>query len=283
MLAASSAACSSDRVLDEHLAGWQSQHDAQTHAFAHDSFALNRRASAEADTPARSGVLQWPDYADPMLATATQTRAVHQAQGRALVLDRFLAHMRADPDVGATEAWIGGEVGAIKAAADAVGAEIAALANAFAGPLAMSEDTFRRVANAAAEEGRVRGEALQLADLRRTAGNYFRRLGYDERTLAFDRGDGSVPVPDLRLVADVERRLGWAGLRQAILQPRTCARPETVVTCAPAPAGTAPPVVAQDQPLAVPPLDRSILPGDNVRWSDPRLRAPDLLKRRPGW
>ncbi len=162
-------------------------------------------------------------------------------------------------------------------------AETAAVAGAFDGPLAMNEETFRRVAGAAAREGRVRGEALQLADLRRTAGNYFRRLGYDERTLAFDRGDRSAPVPDERLVASVEGRLGWAGLRHAILQPRTCTQAGMSVSCAPAPADAGPVVLTEGEELAPPPLDPSILPGDNIRWSEPRVRATDLLKRRPGW
>ena len=77
----------------------------------------------------------------------------------------------------------------------------------------MSEESFGRITRAAAAEGRVRGEAMQLADLRRTAANYFRRLGYDKGTLAFDRGDGTAPAPDERLLAGVDGRLGWPGLR----------------------------------------------------------------------
>ncbi len=95
LLAAVVAGCASAPVADEHLAGWQGEHDAQTHTFAHDSFALNREASEEAARLARSGSLRWPDYAEPILRTATRSRAVHQAQGRALVLERFLARMRA--------------------------------------------------------------------------------------------------------------------------------------------------------------------------------------------
>lgn len=282
-LLAATAACSSDPVLDEHLAGWQSQHDAQTHAFAHDNFALSRQADAEAGTLARSGVLEWRHYAEPLLATATRSRAVHQAQGRAVVLERFLAHMRGDPGVDSTEAWFAREIELVRAAADEAGAGTAAVSRGFGQAQAMSEDTFRRVATAAAREGTVRGEALELADLRRTAGNYFRRRGFDKRTLAFDRDDAAAPVPDERLVADVERHLGWAGLRQVILEPRTCVRPETVVMCAPAAPGTAPPLVAPEELEAEPPPERSFLPGENLRWSEPRLRAPDLLKRRPGW
>lgn len=282
-LATAAAGCSSTSVVDDHLAGWQREHDAQTHAFAHDSFALNRQASEEAARLAGSGSLLWADYAEPMLRTATRSRAVHQAQGRAVALERFLTLMRTDPDAATTEAWFAERVRATEAAADEAAAETAAVAGAFDRPLPISEDTFRRVAAAAAREGRVRGEALQLADLRRTAGNYFRRRGYDERTLAFDRGDGSEPVPDERLVASVESRLGWAGLRQAILRPRTCAQAEAEVTCAPEPPGTGPVVITEGEGLAPPPLDPSILPGDNIRWSEPRMRSTDLLKRRPGW
>lgn len=277
------AACSSTAVLDEHLVGWQGEHDQQTHDFAHQSFALNRQLSSQADAVASSRALNWSHYAEPMLQTATRSRTVHEAQGRALVLERFLAHMHADPDVGATEEWFTGQVRAIEAEADAAAAETAAVTGTFAAPLAMGEDAFRGVAAAAAREGRVRGEALQLADLRRTAGNYFRRLGYDERTLAFDRGDGATPVPDEHLIAGVDRRLGWAALRQSILEPRTCTTVEARVHCAPVPAGTAPPVVAQDQEVVTPPPPRSILPGDTNRWSEPKVRAPDLLERRPGW
>lgn len=275
-------ACSSAPNLDAHLAGWQAEHDAATHAFAHESFTLNRQAGAQAQRLARSGAVDWPAYAEPMLRTATQSRTVHQAQGRALVLERFLEHMRASPELGATEGWFAGEVRALEDAAEAAGGETAAETRALAGPLPMSEETFRRIAAAVAREGRVRGEALQLAELRRTASNYFRRLGYDKRTLAFDRGDGAATVADERLLAGVDARLGWAELRQAILQPRSCGREAAAVICTPSPAGMPPPV-AEDEPLTPPPPQRSVLPGDSIRWAEPKVRAPDLLDRRPGW
>lgn len=282
LLASGLSACSSSPAIDGYVAGWQAEHDAQTHAFAHDSFALNRQAEAQAAALARSGALAWPHYAEPLLRTATRSRTVHQAQGRALVLERFLAHMRAAPDVAATEAWFAGQVEAIEAAAAAAGSETAAEVDAFASPMPMSEESFGRITRAAAGEGLVRGEAMQLADLRRSTANYFRRLGYDKGTLAFDRGDGTEPGPDERLHAGVDGRLGWAGLRQAILQPRSCIREAATVTCAPAPAG-APPPVAEDEPLAPPPPQRSLLPGESIRWAEPKVRAPDLLDRRPGW
>lgn len=282
VLASGLSACSSSPAIDGYVAGWQAEHDAQTHAFAHDSFALNRQADAQGAALARSGALAWPHYAEPLLRTATRSRTVHQAQGRALVLERFLAHMRAAPDVAATEHWFAGQVEAIEAAAAAVGSETAAEVRAFASPMSMSEESFGRITRAAAGEGRVRGEAMQLADLRRSTANYFRRLGYDKGTLAFDRGDGTEPGPDERLLAGVDGRLGWAGLRQAILQPRSCIREAATVTCAPAPAG-APPPVAEDEPLAPPPPQRSLLPGESIRWAEPKVRAPDLLDRRPGW
>lgn len=282
LLAGGVSACSSAPSLDAHLAGWQAEHDAATHAFAHESFTLNRRAGAQEERLAGSGALDWPAYAEPMLRTATQSRTLHQAQGRALVLERFLQHMRASSEVGATEGWFAGEVRALEEAAEAAGGETAAEARALAGPLPMSEETFRRVGAAAAREGRVRGEALQLAELRRSASNYFRRLGYDKRTLAFDHGDGTATVADERLLASVDARLGWADLRQAILQPRRCSRQDAAVTCAPSPAGVPPPV-AEDEPLTPPPPQRSVLPGDSIRWAEPKVRAPDLLDRRPGW
>lgn len=275
-------ACSSAPNLDEHLAGWQGEHDAATHAFAHESFTLNRQAEVQAEKLERSGLTDWPQYAEPILRTATRSRTVHQAQGRAMVLERFLAHMRGDPGVEPTEKWFADQVQSIEAAAAASGAETSAAAAAFGSPLTMSEETFRRVVAAAAGEGRVRGEALQLADLRRTAGNYFRRLGYDERTLAFDRGGGKATAPDERLLASVDARSGWPQLRQAILQPRSCSRQASLVTCAPVPAGAPPPVV-EDEPAMAPPPQRSMLPGDSIRWAEPKVRAPDLLDRRPGW
>lgn len=281
LLAGGLSACSSAPNLDAHLAGWQAEHDAATHAFAHDSFALNRQAGAQAERLARSGAVEWPAYAEPMLRTATRSRTVHQAQGRALVLERFLGHMRASPDVGATESWFAGEVRAIEEAAEAAGGETAAEARALSGPLPMSEETFRRIGAAAAREGRVRGEALQLAELRRTASNYFRRLGYDKDALTFDHGDGGTTIADERLLEGVDARLGWAELRQAILQPRSCSRRDAAVTCAPSPAGVPPPVA--EEPLAPPPPQRSVLPGDSIRWAEPKVRAPDLLDRRPGW
>lgn len=231
---------------------------------------------------AGSEALEWRSYADPLLSMATRSRAVHQSQGRALVLDRFMTHMRGNPDVAATEAWFAGAVDAVRAAADEAGAETAAVAKAFAEPLAVSEDAVVRVVTAAGQEGTIRGEALQLGDLRRTAGNYFRRLGYDKRSLAFDRGEAA-PVPDERLVTDVENRLGWAGLRHAVVAARTCTRREATVICAPAPPGTAPEVIPEEQAVAPPLPERSILPGEAIRWFEPKVRAPDLLKRRPGW
>jgi hypothetical protein len=280
LLAIGLAACSSPPI-DEYLAGWQAEHDAQTHAFAHDSFALNREAEAQSAALVRSRSLNWPHYGEPLLRTATRSRTVHQAQGRALVLERFLAHMRTAPDVAATEQWFAGQVQAVEAAAAAAGGETAAVVRAFGSALPMSEESFGRVTRAAAAEGRVRGEAMQLADLRRTAANYFRRLGYDKATLAFDRGDGTGTVADERMLAGVDGRLGWPRLRQAILQPRSCAQEGAVVICAPASDGTPPPVV-EDEPMAPPP-QRSLLPGESIRWAEPKVRAPDLLDRRPGW
>jgi hypothetical protein len=280
LLAIGLAACSSP-AIDEYLGGWQAEHDAQTHAFAHDSFALNREAEAQAAALARSGSLNWPHYAEPLLKTATRSRTIHQAQGRALVLERFLAHVRTAPDVAATEQWFAGEGRAVEAAAAAAGGETAAEVRAFGSALPISEESFARLTRAAATEGRVRGQAMQLADLRRSAANYFRRLGYDKDTLALDRGNGAGPAADERLQASVDGRLGWAGLRQAIQQPRSCAREEAAVTCAPAP-GNTPPAVAEDEPMALPP-QRSLLPGESIRWAEPKVRAPDLLDRRPGW
>jgi predicted outer membrane protein len=280
LLAIGLAACSSPPI-DEYLTGWQAEHDAQTHAFAHDSFALNREAGAQAAALARSRSLNWPHYAEPLLRTATRSRTIHQAQGRALVLERFLAYMRTAPDVAAAEQWFAGQVQAVEAAATATGDDTAAEVRAFGAPLPMSEESFGRVTRAAATEGRVRGEAMQLADLRRTAANYFRRPGYDKGMLTFNRVDWPETVPDERLLANVDSRLGWAELRQAILQPRSCAPEGAAVTCATAPGGTPPPV-AEDEPMAPPP-QRSLLPGESIRWAEPKVRAPDLLDRRPGW
>lgn len=283
LLAAAVAACTSTPVLEDHLAGWQGERDAQKHAFAHQSFALNRELNAQASTPAPAEALQWPRHAAPMLETATQARAVHQAEGRALVLERLLTHMRGDPSVAETEAWFAGETGAIEAAADAAGTETAAVAATFAEPLALNEGTLRRVSATAAREGRIRGEAFQLTGLRRSAGNYFRRLGYDKSALAFAADEAGGPAPEQRLMSSVDNRLGWAALREAILQPRTCERTEATVTCAPDPAGGAPLPDGPAQDVAPPARERTILPGESIRWSEPKVRAPDLLDRRPGW
>jgi hypothetical protein len=281
LLAIGVSACSSAPAIDDYLAGWQAEHDAEIHAFAHDSFVLNRQAEAQGRALARSGALAWPHYAEPLLRTATRSRTVHQAQGRALVLERFLAHMRASPEAAATGRWFAGEVEAVETAAAQAGAKTAAEVRALASALPMTEESFGRIVRPAAEEGRVLGEAMQLADLRRSASNYFRRLGYDKETLGFARGDETATVADERLLAGVNGRLGWTGLRQALLQPRSCVRDAAGVTCAPAPAGAPPPEV-DDEPLTPPP-QRSLLPGESIRWAEPKVRAPDLLDRRPGW
>lgn len=223
LLAACVAGCVSGSIRDDYIAGWQWQRDVYIHQFVQANFVSERAWTVRSAKLAKSESVDWADYARPVLAAATRSRAISEDRGRALVLERFLVHMRTRPAVQATVDWFAAEATDIRTAAKDSEDRTAALIDQLAGSAAMTEQLFQSVWATAATQGIARGRALQYADLRRTAALYFHAR------------DETAVLPDDRaeLIDDVDRLLDAADLRTAILRARQCRRAGDVVTCMP--------------------------------------------------
>lgn len=235
--------CGSGNIRDDFVRGWQGQRDVFIHQYVHQSFAQERRWAAQRATLVRSKSLDWPVYARPALVSAVRTEALSQDRGRAVSLERFLAHMRTTPTADATARWFDTEAAAIEEAAEETAAASRALAATLAGSRPVDDDLFQRIETVAAARGEARGRALQHADLRRTARLYFRARD-DEVVIPGADGDLSagtmepgVAIGARRdpLVDGVNRLLEQSDLRPALLQPRQCDRRNGTVFCTPRP------------------------------------------------
>lgn len=275
--AALCAACASGRVLDDYLAGWQSQRDSSTATFVHRNFVFQRDPKAEwaagsAKAAESSDALEWAAYARPTLAAATRSRAIFIDRGRAEVLDRFLAHMRADPGAEATTQWFTAEESGLRDAAQQAGARAGAVVAESAGPLRIGEQWSQRIVELAAEQGSLRGRALALSELRRTAALYYRDIGFDRDTLGFvapARSTAGSAEMSGDLVEQVDTQAGWSMIGNALIAPYRCERSGGEVSCvrtgsvfAPDPRSAK---VSPDDGSMDRPIEGPIMPGDGAR------------------
>jgi hypothetical protein len=279
-------ACASSSVLDDFIAGWQSQKDGYVHDFVHRSFLEQRKVADERAKLVQSGAVEWSSYARRILATATLARAITEAKGRAQMLERFLEHMQAAPGADATTDWFSASAAELRQSARNTGARTEDLVRELGSPLAITVAALERVELQAAAQGQARGEALQLADLRGSAGLYYGRIGYDPTALGFLAGGAGAGTGEARqdpLVGAVEQESGWAALRQAILQPRSCAHTTGAVVCTKLSEAEAQAVRAAAPPPVPPAAGEAARPVEDLGDFRPRVFAPDLLDRRPGW
>ncbi len=296
--AVSCAACASGNVIDDYLAGWQSQRDGYTATFVHRNFAFQRDAKVERSRVAESGALDWAAYAEPTLAAAIRSRAIFIDRGRARVLDRFLAQMRADPGAEAVTQWFAAEETKLREQAEQTGERARGILSAFAGPIRVSDAWSEAITSLAADQGSVRGGALALDDLRQTAALYYRDVGYEKDTLGFvtPGKTSDAREHDSGLVQQVEPQGGWPELREALIAPRRCERTGGGVSCVHMAIATSETgskvdsdVLAPDSGSAkVPPaagaIDEPILPGNGMN-RIPTTAPPtiDDSNQRYGW
>ncbi len=293
-LLAACAGCASGNIRDAYVAGWQSQRDVYIHQFVHANFARERAWAVQSEKLEKSESVDWPDYARPLLAAATRARALSEDRGRALDLERFLAHMRSTPTAQATVDWFAGDAADIRNAANDSVERTKELLGRLAGPAQLTEDLFQRIASSAAAEGVVRGRALQHANLRRTAGLYFRARD-DQVVLPGDAGPDGAGLRDggdetaatggigarRDLIGEVDRLLDSADLRAAILRPRACHRTDEVVTCVPQSTGAE--VPEGDGTGATSPADALTPPADNANEVWPNMPRREFFEEGSGW
>ncbi len=293
-LLAACAGCASGDIRDDYVAGWQSQRDVYIHQFVHANFARERAWAVQSEKLEKSESVDWPDYARPLLAAATRARALSEDRGRALVLERFLAHMRTTPTAQATADWFAADAADIRDAAKDSVERTRALLGRLATSADMTEDLFQRIEASAAAEGVVRGRARQHADLRRTAGLYFRArddqvvlpedAGPDDPGLT-NGGDKIAATSSIGarrdLIGEVDRLLDSADLRAAILQPRECHRTDDVVTCVPQSTGAA--VSEGEGTEATSPADTLTAPADNANEAWPNMPRREFFEERSRW
>lgn len=283
MLLAACAGCVSGNIRDDFVTGWQNQRDMYIHQYVHQSFVQEQRWIVKRAALVRSQTLEWPAYARPASAAAIRSRALSQDRGRALLLERFLDHMRTTPSPQATVEWFAIEAADIREASrDAVERSQALLAE-LGGSAAMSEALLERVETTAAAQGVVRGRALQHADLRRTARLYFRArddavdISDNGEDLSADAGVGGVRGD--ALISDVNRMLDTVDLRAAILQPRQCDGSGGIVICTPDRSAAAGPVSEAD---GFQPAGGLTGPADNAI-GIPNTSGRDFFDGRSGW
>lgn len=296
--AVSCAACASGNVIDPYLTGWQSQRDGYTATFVHQNFAFQRDAKVERSRVDTSGALDWAAYAQPTLAAAIRSRAIFINRGRARVLDRFLAQMRADPGAEAVTQWFAAEAIKLHEQAEQTGERARVNLSAFAAPIRVSEAWSEAITSLAADQGSVRGGAAALDHLRQTAALYYRDVGYEKDTLGFVSPGKTAEATeyDSGLVQQVEPQGGWPALREALMAPRRCERTGGGVSCvamafAASETGSkvdsdvlAPDLGSGKRPPAAGAIDEPILPGNGMNGIP--TTAPSTIddsNQRYGW
>lgn len=277
------AGCAGGSVRDSFVAGWQDQRDAFIARFVHANFVQEKRWIADSEILARSGSTDWPAYAGPTLAAAMRAQALSQDRGRAETLERFLAHMRTTPTAAATAEWFADEAVRIRESAQVIAATTDALVAELDGGTTASAALLQRISAAAGAEGRVRGRALQYADLRRTARLYFDARDDDVVIAAAQGAPIAAAGGDRTLLAEVNRILATGDLRATLLRPYRCERADAAVYCAPGPPGATGLALPPDRAPGTMPADDLIGPADDATGGDPDLPRRDIYEGRYGW